>query len=308
MPIGFPAGAAGGGSANLMRPLYSPGNSNGLRLCTDGFYSPLIGSYVYVLGDGTGFFYGAAPMSILEYANSGISASGAECRGTEFDGRLYRVRLGNTVATAVRSTPDLVNWQTDFGGIIINDVNNDAAKLVLATNYAAAPDRNGIIFTGTTWDPIYSGNAANALSCLVTASGRIVFGFAGGVIRYSDNDGATWTEVVLSVAEEVEALYADSSGRLYAALDTGYCFESADDGASWSNGGIRAFGGVDCFFFSGTDEISLYGLAGAKFTRTGPFNWIAQPVPSDSDFRGSMRNTFDGGLNAAGFLVSEALL
>lgn len=305
MPIYFPPGQGGAAPVNLMRPLFNPNLSVGLVACTDGFFSPLVGQYIFVIGSGIGFLHGVSPSSLLQYSNSGITASGTICRGVEFDGRLYRVRLGNAVATAVRSTPDLVNWQTDYGGIIINGVSADSAKLVLATNYSASPaPRNGVIFTGTTWDNIFSGNAVNALSCFVTASGRILFGFAGGIIRYSDDNGASWTEVNIGLAEEVENFYQDSTGRLYASVDVGNCYESTDDGATWSNGGVRAFGGQNAFFLSGTTDVYAYGLGGTIFRRVAPFVWHASPSPTDLAFTGAVRNDFVGGF-AGGYLVSE---
>lgn len=306
MPIFFPP-AVGGASVNLMRPLFNPNLSVGLVPCTDAFFSPLIGQYVFVIGSGIGFLHAAQPGNLLQYSNSGIAASGATCRGVEFDGRLYRVRLGNTVATAVRSTADLATWQTDFGGIIINGVDANADKLILATNYSAGGPNNGVIYTGTTWDNIYSGNPVNALSCFITSTGRILFGFAGGIIRYSDNNGGTWTEVNLGIAEEVEKFAEDDNNRLYAALDTGYIFESTDDGATWANGGIRQTGGIDTFFFSGVaaSEMTVYGVGGTIFRRTAEFVWSAVPTPTDQNFSGSMRGDFVGGLSAPGYLVSE---
>lgn len=290
-PIGFPVGAGGAGIATALRYTYSA-LDNITATIPDAVFFSTLGVYCLMQNNSAGVLYGANPVGPFAYSNTGISGAGSTVRGVEYDGRLYRVRLGNAIATAVRSTPDLINWQTDFGGIIINDADANADKLVLATNYAAGGPNNGVIYTGTTWDNIYSGNAVNALSCIVTPSGRIVFGFAGGIVRYSDDDGNNWTEVNLGSASNVNRLYSNGDNLLFAGLQNGFIFESSDDGATWANGApasesvvpqaVIAFGGLG-------NDIQVYCNGGVIARRVAPFTWRGQPTPTTSNFIGALR-------------------
>lgn len=291
MPIGFPLAGGGAGIATALRYTYSATGAIAQSVADAIFFSAL-NVYCLMFNNSAGVFYSGNPEGPYEYSNTGISGAGSTVRGVEYDGRLYRVRLGNAIATAVRSTDDLVNWQTDFGGIIINDADANADKMVLATNYAAGGPNNGVIFTGTTWDNIYSGNAVNALSCIVTPTGRIVFGFASGIIRYSDDDGNNWTEVNLGSASNVNRLYSNGDNLLFAGLANGIIFESNDDGSTWSNGAptseslvpvsVIAFGGLG-------NDVQVYCNSGVIAKRIAPFTWRAQPSPTAQNFIGALR-------------------
>lgn len=291
MPIGFPQVSGGAGIATALRYTYAA-LDNVTATIADAIFFSTLGVYCLMQNNSAGVLYGGNPAGPFAYSNTGISGAGTTVRGVEYDGRLYRVRLGNTVATAVRSTPDLVNWQTDFGGIVINDADANADKLVLATNYSAGGPNNGVIFTGTTWDNIYSGNAVNALSCIVTPSGRIVFGFAGGIVRYSDDDGNNWTEVNLGVASNINRLYSNGDDLLFAGLANGQIFESNDDGTTWSDGAptsesvvpvaVIAFAGIG-------NDIQVYCNSGVIARRIAPFTWRAQPSPTTANYIGALR-------------------
>lgn len=291
MPIGFPMASGGTGVATALRYTYAA-LDNVTATIADAIFFNALGVYCLMQNNSAGVLYGGNPAGPFAYSNTGIGGAGSTVRGVEYDGRLYRVRLGNAIATAVRSTPDLVNWQTDFGGIIINDADANADKLVLATNYAAGGPNNGVIFTGITWDNIYSGNAVNALCCIVTPSGRIVFGFAGGIVRYSDDDGSNWTEVNLGVASNINRLYSNGDDLLFAGLANGQIFESNNDGTTWSDGAptsesvvpvaVIAFAGIG-------NDIQVYCNSGVIARRIAPFTWRAQPSPTTANYIGALR-------------------
>lgn len=291
MPIGFPAGVAGAGSATALRYIYS-GVANVAGSVADAIFFNTLGLFCLSHSTSAGIFFGSNAGGPFEYSATG-SASASSTRCTEFNGRLYNVRLGSAVANTVRSTATLVGaWQNEFGGIIINDMASNADKVLLATNYAAGGPNNGVIYTGTTWDNIFSNNAVNALCCEVTPSGRIIFGFAGGIIRYSDDNGVIWNEVNLSVASNVNRIYASGGELVFAGLANGRIFESQDDGTSWADGfpasestmpvAVIAFGGLG-------NEVQAYCNSGLITRRIAPLTWRAQPSPTTSNFIGALR-------------------
>lgn len=293
-PIFFPAGEGGAGAATALRYVYSAaGNVRGVNV-GDAIFSNVFNQFC-LFERGSGFvLYGTDMRGPFNYSSTGIGSTGTLVRGAELDGRLYRIRLGNTIATAVRSTDDLVTWQTDFGGIIINDADYNADHILLATNYVAGGPNNGVLFDGVTWANIYSGNPVNASACLLTPSGRIVFGFAAGILRYSDDNGNNWTEVNLGVAGSdgnVNRLYKSSGGILFAALNGGRIFESQDDGATWNDGfpALQTALFTSPIAFSGTDTIQVYGAGGFIGQRVGPAQWRGEASPTLDAFIGSLR-------------------
>lgn len=292
MPIYFPPGNSP--PINLFRLLFSSAYGTGTVSVTQAFFSPTFGKYIFVLAGGNGVLTADDLTGPYDFSSTGISASGSLCTGFNFQSRVYRVRLGNTVATAVRATNDLVNWVTEFGGIIINDAvaNEIEGKVLLATNYVAGGPNNAVLYTGTTWDLIYSGNAVNALRALVTSTGRLLLGFGGGILRHSDNDGASWTEVNLGEASNCNRLWQLNDDTILCALANGAIYESTDDGDSFASGfpANNQLRPATVNFFSGRDEVFAYGNGGLLAKRTAPLVWTPEPSPNVANFIGS----FDG--------------
>lgn len=306
MPIGKPS--AGGGEASVVgcRNVFCiPSQENSINI-TDALFYPAYGGFVLARQNAGRVYFAPSLIGPYDSVLSGANVS-AFAKLALFNDRIYMVGRGSAVANTVRSSDaTLTAFTNEFGGLTINDVAYNNDKIILATNYDAAP-RNGIIYTGTSWDNIFAGNTVNALSCTITATGRILFGFANGIIRYSDNDGGAWTEVNLGVASNVSLLYVDADNNVFAALANGRIFESTGNGSAFVDGFPAISSGITLtpVAFSGIENVRLYCNSGAAIERIAPLTWRAVPSPQTSNYLGALRNNEIKAGFLAGNLISD---
>lgn len=295
MPIGYPlTGGGGGGSGPAVT--YFAVDSIVPTGITDAFFSPSFNLFMLVPRNGVGFYYAPEfPAPVYQYANSGISSSNGTYVGADVLGRLYRIRLFSTVATAVRSTDDLVNWQTDFGGISINGISYTDSRLFMATNYQAGPPPSvARLFTGGAFTEVYDGIATNAQGACITSTGRLLLGRVDA-IRYSDDDGASWANATIALPNTSGTLNyfaVQPDGVIVAGTSNGNLLDSDDDGATWTRPTaplLDSIGAVNGFAMTADGKAVAIGNSGQVLMRVGPGAWRFLPTCVTISFAGACR-------------------